>query len=125
MDKFTAISEPTRRGILEILAREGKLSATEIGTRFPISAPAISQHLKILREAGLVRVERSAQKRLYEIEPGAVDEVGDWAARMVGLWNERFDAIDALLTTQKNGDGAIKEEKDGKNRSKNGKRRLL
>jgi len=97
MDKFHALAEPTRRRIIELLAREGALSATEIGARFPVSAPAISQHLKVLREAGLVRVERRAQQRIYRINPAAMVEVEEWAQRVRRLWNRRFDALDALL----------------------------
>jgi DNA-binding transcriptional ArsR family regulator len=118
MDKFTAISEPTRRGILEILAREGKLSAAEIGGRFAVSGPAISQHLKILREAGLVRMEKRAQQRIYEIDPMAVNEVGDWAARMTRLWTERFDALDELLKAEKDRINHGKEKPDGSNQTK-------
>ena len=72
MDMFSALAEPTRRSILEMLASEGRLSASEIADRFPVSAPAISQHLKVLREAKLVQVEKRAQQRIYEINPEAM-----------------------------------------------------
>ena len=58
MDKFHALAEPTRRHIVEMLAREGELTAGDIQARFNVSAPAISQHLKVLREARLVQVEK-------------------------------------------------------------------
>ena len=58
MDIFTALAEPTRRTIVELLASSGPLSATEISEQFPVSPPAISQHLKVLREVKLVRVSR-------------------------------------------------------------------
>lgn len=70
MDKLYALAEPTRRTILEMLAKEGQLSATEISDRFNVSPSAISQHLKVLREANLVLMEKRAQQRLYRINPG-------------------------------------------------------
>ena len=100
MDVFSALSDPTRRSILEMLAGEGRLSASEIAERFPISAPAISQHLKILREARLVRVEKRAQQRIYEINPETVREMQDWAERIRSQWDERFDALDRVLAAE-------------------------
>jgi DNA-binding transcriptional ArsR family regulator len=67
MDMYAAIAEPTRRNILEMLADRGQLPASEIYGHFPVSAPAISQHLKVLREANLVTMEKKAQQRLYTI----------------------------------------------------------
>jgi DNA-binding transcriptional ArsR family regulator len=100
MDKFSALADPTRRSILEMLAKDKALSATEIASRFAVSPPAISQHLKILREAELVRMEKRAQQRIYRINPSAMREVEDWTARMLQLWNERFDALDELLEAE-------------------------
>jgi DNA-binding transcriptional ArsR family regulator len=100
MDTFHALAEPTRRAIVEMLAREGALSATEIGARFPVSAPAISQHLKVLREAGLVRVEKRAQQRIYRVNPEAMAEVEEFARGIRQLWHQRFDALDALLQAE-------------------------
>ncbi|HEX7975539.1 MAG TPA: metalloregulator ArsR/SmtB family transcription factor [Anaerolineales bacterium] len=97
MDVFTALSDPTRRSILEMLARAGHLSASDIYDRFPVSHPAISQHLKVLREAGLVQVERKAQFRYYRINPQPIQDLGVWAQKMAAQWEERFSALDALL----------------------------
>jgi DNA-binding transcriptional ArsR family regulator len=66
MDMFTALAEPTRRDILVLLGTHGQLSAGEIYTKFTSSPPAISQHLKVLRDAELVTVEKHAQQRLYQ-----------------------------------------------------------
>ena len=101
MDKFSAISDPTRRKIIEILANYGPLSATDICQRFQVSPPAISQHLKVLREANLVRVEKRAQQRIYRINPDAILELEDWVKRMTRLWNERFDTLDTILQAEK------------------------
>lgn len=97
MDAFTALADPTRRNILELLARYGYLAASEIHSRFPVSPPAISQHLKVLREARLVKMEKKAQKRIYQINPQAINELEEWARQLTELWNQRFEALDQLL----------------------------
>ena len=97
MDTFSALATPTRRTIIEILAASGKLSATEIGMKFSISGPAISQHLKVLTEAELVTVEKQAQRRIYGINTTKVSEVQQWAADTVGLWERRLDTLDDVL----------------------------
>jgi DNA-binding transcriptional ArsR family regulator len=100
MDKFHALAEPTRRQIVEMLAREGLMTAGDIQARFSVSAPAISQHLKVLREAGLVQVEKRAQQRIYRINPESMLELEAWAKRVRELWTGRFDALDALLRAE-------------------------
>ncbi len=77
MSIFAALADPTRRGIVESLAR-GALSSGEIAERFDISASAISQHLKVLREAQMVRVRAEAQRRIYELDPQGVNELAGW-----------------------------------------------
>jgi DNA-binding transcriptional ArsR family regulator len=102
MDKFNALADPTRRKIIEILAINGELSAADICERFNISHPAISQHLKALRVANLVRMEKRGQQRIYQVNPHAMLELEDWAKGITRLWNQRFDALDALLQAEKN-----------------------
>ncbi|HSB67122.1 MAG TPA: metalloregulator ArsR/SmtB family transcription factor [Anaerolineales bacterium] len=97
MDVFEALSDPTRRKILELLAKQGKLPASEIYANFTASPPAISQHLKILREAGLVEMEKRGQQHIYQINPQAMLEVEDWSKQLTQLWNQRLDALDELL----------------------------
>ena len=108
MDIFYALAEPTRRKILELLASKGQLSATEIYDNFAVSPPAISQHLKVLREAKLVMMEKRAQQRIYRVNPETMLELEDWAKQLAQLWNQRFDALDELVKVEK--------EKIGKNR---------
>lgn len=100
MDVFSALAEPTRRKILEMLASKGEMSATEIYEHFPVSRPAISQHLKVLREAELVSVEKRAQQRIYRVNPHTVLEVETWARRLAQIWEQRFDALDKLLQAE-------------------------
>lgn len=101
MDKFHALSDPTRRKIIEMLADRGPLAATEISAQFPATPQAISQHLKVLREAGLVQVERRAQQRIYRIVPEAMLELEIWARQLRQLWDQRFDALEQLLEAEK------------------------
>jgi DNA-binding transcriptional ArsR family regulator len=97
MDTFSALSVPTRRSILELLATNGKLSASQIVQCFTISAPAISQHLKVLTESELVTVEKNAQRRIYAINAKKIAEVEQWAANTVNMWERRLDSLDTVL----------------------------
>jgi len=97
---FSALAEPNRRSILETLANSGQLSATTISRKFHVSAPAISQHLKILREAGLVRMEKRAQQHLYSINSDALHELEGWARRMAEQYERRYDALERLVKEQ-------------------------
>ena len=97
MDRFTALADPTRRAILEMLARRGEMAAGDIAAQFDVSAPAISQHLKALREAGLVLVERRGQQRIYRVNVAAMREVENWAFRLRQQWEQRLDALEAFL----------------------------
>lgn len=100
MDPFSALADPTRRSIIELLAERGQLPASEIAGQFPVSAPAISQHLKVLREAGLVQVEKQAQQRIYRLDPAAMLEMEQWARGIREAWDQRFEALDRLLATE-------------------------
>jgi DNA-binding transcriptional ArsR family regulator len=93
MDIFTAIAEPTRRSIIEMLAASGELSATEISDKFHSSPPAISQHLKVLREAKLVQVEKRSRQRIYKINPLAMQELE--------RWTRRLDKLEKVLRAKK------------------------
>lgn len=101
MDVFYAIAEPTRRMIVEMLAKKGRLSATDISNQFDSSAPAISQHLKVLREARLVKVKKEGQKRFYELDQDGIRELELWTEKMSILWNKRLDRLDTLLNNKK------------------------
>jgi len=101
MDMYAAIAEPTRRNILELLAHKGELSASEIAINFHSSPPAISQHLKVLREANLVDMEKRAQQRIYTINHTKLTELEAWIKKLTQQWEERFDRLDELLTNEK------------------------
>ena len=101
MDAFAALADPRRRQIIELLANAGRLSATDISDRFQITPSAISQHLKILREARLVAMEKRKQQRIYQINPQAMSEVEGWARKMTERWQARYSALDEILETEK------------------------
>jgi DNA-binding transcriptional ArsR family regulator len=99
---FSALADPTRRRIVEALAA-GPLSSGEIAARFPISAPAVSQHLKALKSAGLVRVRSEAQRRIYEIDPNGIEAVAGWADGIRRYWAARLAGLEAELAKQEDG----------------------
>lgn len=101
MDTFNALADPTRRSILEMLAHKGYLSSTAIAEKFNVSPPAISQHLKVLRESKLVKMEKQAQQHIYRINPEKMGEVEHWAQKLIRQWEERFDRLDAVLQEEK------------------------
>ena len=92
MDCLTALADPTRRRIVELLSR-GERAAGEIVERFGVSAPAISQHLKVLREAGLVRVRVEGQRRIYSLDPAGLDQVDAWVRQVRRFLGQRPAAL--------------------------------
>jgi DNA-binding transcriptional ArsR family regulator len=97
VDALDALAEPRRRQVVEILARSGTLSASEICDEFDVTPQAISQHLRVLREARVIRMEKRAQRRLYALNPAALLQVEAWAGRMAGLWSRRLDRLEKAL----------------------------
>ena len=101
MDMFGALADPTRRNILELLATSGELSATALYEHFPVSPQAVSQHLKVLREAHLVEMEKRAQKHVYRLNPQTLSQFEAWVQQMKQRWEERFAALDTVLESEK------------------------
>jgi len=99
MNSLAALSDPTRQRIVKMLAR-GSLSSGEIARHFDASAPAISQHLKTLRAAKLVRVRAEAQRRIYELDPSGIDELSDWVEEIRSFWTTKLDALQTQLTKE-------------------------
>jgi DNA-binding transcriptional ArsR family regulator len=93
---LSALADPTRRRIVELLAA-GELRSGEIAGRFKISAPAISQHLKVLRQARLVRARVEAQHRVYELDPAGFTELDQWLHGIRHFWHGRLDALQREL----------------------------
>jgi DNA-binding transcriptional ArsR family regulator len=99
-DVFTAIADPTRRRLVDLL-RAGDRSVTDLARDFAISVPAISQHLRMLREVGLVKVRPAGRQRFYRLLPKALEPVHDWVAEYQEFWTERFDALEKHLKDDK------------------------
>ena len=97
MDAFYALAEPNRRRIMELLAHEGQMPAGEICKRFSITAQAVSQHLGILLDAGLVRMQKRAQRRIYALNAASLSEVEEWIRTTEQLWNARLDRLEEAL----------------------------
>ena len=97
MDAFSALAEPTRRNILEMLAVEGQMPATAIYKRFSATPPAISQHLKVLKEASLVGVKKRAQQRIYYVNPQPVKDLEKWIRQFTARVEKQYERLDALL----------------------------
>lgn len=95
-DVFKALADPTRRAIFEKLAA-GRMNASALRDGMAISQPAMSQHLAVLRMAGLVREERQGRFVDYEVDPDGLAVVADWLAKYRAYWPARIDALKALL----------------------------
>ncbi len=96
MDTFTALADPTRRQIIESLAL-GESSFGELAERFQMSRPAVSQHLKVLREAGIVTARADAQRRIYRLTDQGLDDVEAWLGKVREFWTQRLDRLERLL----------------------------
>jgi DNA-binding transcriptional ArsR family regulator len=96
MQTLAALADPTRQRIVQMLAG-GALSSGEIASRFDMTAPAVSQHLKTLREAKLVTVRAEAQRRIYELNEEGVGELADWVNDLRKFWANKLDALEAEL----------------------------
>ncbi len=93
---FGALADPTRRAILTRLT-QGDATVAEIAAPFRVSQPAISRHLKVLEQAGLISRRRRATARLSHLEAEPLREATAWLARYREYWDERYDRLDALL----------------------------
>lgn len=96
MDTVTALSDPTRRRILELLV-DGEVPAGALAREFPVSRPAVSRHLRVLRESGLVRVRVEGQRRVYALDPAPLAELDSWLEPYRRLWSQRLDALDTEI----------------------------
>jgi DNA-binding transcriptional ArsR family regulator len=93
---FGALSDPTRRAILARLA-EGDAGVLDVAAPFPISQPAVTKHLNVLEEAGLISRHRRARQRLCRLEPARLKQLSDWVGSYREFWEESFERLDELL----------------------------
>lgn len=99
MQSLAAIADPTRRRIIELLAQRER-TAGELVEEFDLSAPAISQHLNVLREAGLVTTRAEGQTRIQSLNPAGLDELDTWLEKTRSLWSRRLDALERELRAE-------------------------
>jgi len=96
MDTFIALADPTRRQIIESLA-SGEASFGTLAEQFEMSRPAVSQHLKVLRESGIVAVRADAQRRIYSLSDDGLKDIDEWLGKVRGYWSQRLDNLENVL----------------------------
>ncbi|HZG95444.1 MAG TPA: metalloregulator ArsR/SmtB family transcription factor [Mycobacteriales bacterium] len=96
MDTLAALADPTRRRILELLA-DGDVAAGELSDEFAVSRPAVSRHLRVLREAGLVQSRVDGQRRVYSLDARPLAELDEWLTPYRRFWAHRLDALDTEI----------------------------
>jgi DNA-binding transcriptional ArsR family regulator len=99
MQSLLAIADPTRRRIVELLAARER-TVGELVDEFDMSAPAISQHLNVLREAGLVTTRAEGQSRIQTLNPDGFDDLEDWLEKTRSIWSRRLDALERELRAE-------------------------
>lgn len=97
MNAFAAIADETRRDIVRLVAKNGELTSSEISQNFQMSPPAISQHLKVLKEAKVLQMKKEAQKRIYSLDQTGMKELEDWMIEIRSLWIKRLDKLDRYV----------------------------
>lgn len=96
-DVFQAIADPNRRAIIALLADNKKLTLNGVAENFNVSRPAISKHMKVLSECGLVKIEKIGRERYCEVRFEKLSEVSDWVEQYRKYWTEKLDALEAYL----------------------------
>ena len=94
---FRTLADPTRRAIFERLCRDGEQTVGALTARAKVSQPAVSKHLGVLKQAGLVRDRQEGRQIHYSAQPGALAPLIDWTSKMTGFWESRFDELEDLL----------------------------
>ena len=94
---FKTLADPTRRALFERLCREGEKTVGALTTRAGISQPAVSKHLGLLKQAGLVRDRHEGRQTHYSAQVRALAPLVDWTSQMTGFWNSRFDKLEDVL----------------------------
>ena len=96
VEALPALADPIRRQIVALLAH-GERAAGELADGFPVSRPAVSRHLRVLRQAGLVRARTEGKRRIYTLDPAPLRELDDWLEPYRDLWAQRLDALDTEI----------------------------
>ena len=112
MQSLIALADPTRRRMVELLAGR-ELPAGRIAEAFEISAPAVSQHLKVLKEANIVRVRVDGQRRIYALERDGFAEIEAWLSQVTKFWNSKLDALERQMQRHKTEEAQAQLNKRG------------
>ena len=94
---FRTLADPTRRALFERLCRDGELTVSGLTERAGVSQPAVSKHLRLLKEAGLISDRPDGRQTHYAVARGALAPLADWTERMNDFWHRRFDDLEDLL----------------------------
>jgi DNA-binding transcriptional ArsR family regulator len=97
---FAALADPTRRAIVERLLAEGEKTVGDVAKPFRISAPAVTRHLQVLENAGLIEKRIDRQFRLVRVRPEALRPVGSWFERQQRHWSDAFDRLEAIIAAE-------------------------
>ena len=117
MDTFAALADPTRRQVLDLLSRHER-AAGELGAAFPsVSQPGMSRHLRVLREAALVRVRKEDRHRVYSLRREALAPVDAWISKYRGFWETELDSLESFLDAKAAEAASAKHVRKGKGRS--------
>src|SRR5262245_29780148 len=119
MEAFEILGDPVRRRILELLAAEERPAgevASRIEAEFGLTQPAVSRHLRLLRESGFASVRPAGTKRLYALEPDRIDDAGRWLSELRTQWSQRLDALSTELARGR------REARQGSNATKRSSR---
>ena len=100
------LADPTRRGVIEALARHGPTTATELAGTFPVSRQALVKHLQALGDAGLVAARRDGRERYYQLTPAAFTEAMEWMAQVGAGWDDRLASLEKFLGRRTGGQAA-------------------
>jgi DNA-binding transcriptional ArsR family regulator len=112
-DVFQAIADPTRRQIIHMIAGKS-MHLNEVAEHFPISRPAISKHIRILTECGLITVHRKGRERHCEVKPEKLNEVSEWVEQYREIWTQKLDALEDYLSKMK----PVKSKKHARRKTK-------
>ena len=96
---FRTLADPTRRALFERLCRDGDLTVSALTAQAGVSQPAVSKHLRVLKQAGLVRDRQAGRQTHYSARLDALAPLTDWTRQMTGFWQARFDDLDDLLAS--------------------------
>lgn len=101
-ERFAALGDPTRLAIVETLLNEGEKTAGELVEQASVSAPAVSRHLKVLTEAGLISRRVDQQRRVYAVDRDGIGEINDWLQRHIVFWEGSLDRLQAAVEKGRN-----------------------